>query len=59
MGARDAWGGYRDHQHPHTLMYLPLRGMSSPNEYRQHLDQLDLVGVTPLDMSIRADQSLL
>lgn len=27
------------------MMYLPLRGMSTPDEYRQHMDQLDLMGV--------------
>jgi hypothetical protein len=43
MGNKDLWGGYRKRQHPRAMMYLPLRGMSTPDEYIEHLDQLDLV----------------
>jgi len=45
MGARDALGGYRKPQHPCAMMYLLLKGMSTPDEYIHHLDQLDLTGV--------------
>jgi len=34
IDARDEWGGYRDYQHPCAMMYLPLKGMSTPDEYR-------------------------
>lgn len=55
-----AWGGYRDHQHPHALMYIPLMVMSSPDEYRQHLDHLDLVCVimSSYDDTIRHVRSI-
>jgi hypothetical protein len=45
MGSRDAWRGYEDHQHPRAMMFLPLRGLVSPDPYREHLNQLDLAGV--------------
>jgi len=37
-GNKDVWRGYWERQHPRAIMYLPLRGMSTPNEYREHLD---------------------
>ena len=45
MGVMAALGRYLDHQHPRVLMYLPLRGLSSPDKYKERLDQSDLVGV--------------
>jgi len=46
MGNKDLCGGYRERQHPHAMMFVPLRGMSALDEYRKHLDQLDLAIVT-------------
>jgi hypothetical protein len=46
MSNKDVWGGYRERQHPHAIMHLPLRDMSTPNKYKEHLDQLDLASVS-------------
>ncbi|KEH17887.1 hypothetical protein MTR_8g007190 [Medicago truncatula] len=43
--SRDAWCGYEDHQHPRTMMFLPVRGLAARYPYRGHLNQLDLPGV--------------
>jgi len=45
MDIKDAWGGYRERQHPRAMMFVPLRGMHAPDECRDHLDQLDLASV--------------
>jgi len=33
-GARDAWAGYEDHHQPRVMMFLPLRGMATPDPYK-------------------------
>ncbi|RHN74995.1 hypothetical protein MtrunA17_Chr2g0316371 [Medicago truncatula] len=45
MGIKDVWGGYRKHQHSHAMMFVPLKGMFAPDEYRDHLDQLDMASI--------------
>jgi len=45
MGIKDVWGGYREHHHPRAMMFVPLKGMSASDEYRDRLDQLDLTSV--------------
>ena len=46
IGNKDLWGGYQELQHPRAMMYLPSRGTSTSDEYREHLDQLDLASVS-------------
>jgi len=43
--SKDVWSGYRDDQHPCAMLFVPHVGMSTPDEYRGHLDELDLLGV--------------
>jgi hypothetical protein len=44
------WGGYRDNMHPHAMFFAPRVGLSTPDSYRGHLDELDLVGVVMAHM---------
>jgi len=46
MSNKDVWGGYWKRQHPRAMVFVPFRGMSTPDENRDHLDQLDLATVT-------------
>jgi len=46
MGIKDVWGPYQDHVHPRAMMFVPLRGMSTPDTYRHHLD-LSTVFMSP------------
>jgi hypothetical protein len=50
IGNKDVWGGYREHQHPRAMLFAPRVGLSAPDEYRGHLDQLDLAGIVMAHM---------
>jgi len=45
MCNKDAWGGYRERRHPCAMLFVPRVGLSTPDKYIVHLDQLDLAGV--------------
>jgi len=45
MGSKDTWAGYREDQYPRTMLFLPLSGLGTPDNYRNRLDRLDLSGV--------------
>jgi len=51
MGNKDVWGRYPERQHPRAMLFAPRVGLSAPDSYRGHLDQLDLASVimTPYD----------
>jgi len=42
MGSKDAWAGYREHQDPRAMLFVPLSGLSTPDNYINHLNALDL-----------------
>jgi len=45
MGSKDVWAGYRENRHPRTMLFIPLSGLGTPDNYRNHLDVLDLTRV--------------
>jgi len=45
MGSKDAWAGYREDRYPRAMLFLPLSGLGTPDNYKNHLDRLDLSGV--------------
>jgi len=45
MGSNDAWAGYQEHQDPRAMLFVPLFGLGTPDNYRNHLDALDLTRV--------------
>jgi len=45
MGNKDVWAGYREDRYPRAMIFLPLSGLGTPDNYRNHLDRVDLSGV--------------
>jgi hypothetical protein len=43
IGNMDAWGGYRERQHPRAMLFVPLVGLSAQDEYRGHLDLAGII----------------
>jgi hypothetical protein len=44
IGSKDARGGYRG-EYPRPMLFAPRMGLSTPDEYRKHMDMLDLSAV--------------
>jgi len=45
MGSKDVWAGYRENRDPSTMFFVPRSGLGTPDQYRNHLDGLDLSAV--------------
>ena len=45
MGNKDVWAGYIENQDPRAMLFLPLSGLGTVDNYRNHLDALDLTRV--------------
>jgi len=45
MGSKDVWAGYRENRDPRAMLFLPLSGLDTGDNYRNHLDALDLMRV--------------
>jgi len=45
MGSKDVWAGYREHRDPRAMLFVPLSGLGTTDNYRNLLDRLDLSGV--------------
>lgn len=44
MGSKDVWANYRE-RNPRAMLFVPLFGLATPDNYINHLDRLDLSGV--------------
>jgi hypothetical protein len=42
MGSKDVWEGYVENQYPRAMVFLPLHGLGTVDNYRNYLDVLDL-----------------
>ena len=45
VGSKDVWVGYRENHYPHAMLFLPLSGLGTVDNYRNYLDALDLTRV--------------
>jgi len=45
MGSKDAWAGYREDRDPRAMLFVPQSGLGTPDQYKTHLDALDLTSV--------------
>jgi len=45
MGSKDVWDGYRENHYPRAMLFLPLSGLGTVDNYRNHKDGLDLTRV--------------
>jgi len=45
MGSKDVWARYREHRDPRVMLFVPLAGLGTPDNYINHLDRLNLRGV--------------
>jgi len=45
MGSKDASAGYRKDRDPRAMLFVPRYGLGTPDQYKNHLDALDLTGV--------------
>ena len=45
MGSKDVWAGYRENQYPRAMLFIPLSGLGTLDNYINHLDALDLTRV--------------
>jgi hypothetical protein len=45
MGTKDVWAGYIENQYPREMLFLPLSGLGTMDNYRNYLDALDLTRV--------------
>jgi len=45
VGSKDAKAGYRENWYPCTMLFVPLSGLGTPDNYINHLDVLDLTRV--------------
>jgi len=45
MGSNDVWAPYREDRDPRAMLFVPLSGLGTPDNYRNHLDRLDLSGI--------------
>jgi len=45
IGSKDVWEGYVENQYPRAILFLPLSGLGTVNNNRNHLDALDLTRV--------------
>lgn len=45
MGSKDVWAGYRENHDPRAMLFVPLSGLGTSDNYRNHLDALDLMRV--------------
>jgi len=45
MGNKDVWEGYRENIHPRAMLFVPQSGLGTLDQYKNHLDALDLSGV--------------
>jgi hypothetical protein len=45
MGSKDVWEGYLENQYPRAMFFLPLSGLGTSDNYKTHLDTLDLTRV--------------
>ena len=45
MGSKNVWAGYIENQDPCTMLFLPLSGLDTVDNYRNHMDALDLTRI--------------
>jgi hypothetical protein len=45
MGSKDVWAEYREERDPRAILFIPLSGLSTTDNYRNLLDRLDLSGI--------------
>ena len=45
MRSKDVWEGYVENLYPRTMLFLPLSGLGTVDNYRNYLDALDLTRV--------------
>jgi len=45
MGSKDAWARYRENQYPRAMLFIQLSGLGTLDNYKNHLDALDLTRV--------------
>ena len=45
MGSNDVWAGYIENRDPPAMLFLPLSDLGTVDNYRNHLDALDLTRV--------------
>ena len=45
MGSKDVWEGYGENHYPRAILFLPLSGLGTVDNYRHHVDALDLTRV--------------
>jgi len=46
VGSKDVWVGYKENHYPHAMLFLPLSGLGTVDNYRNHLDALNLTRVS-------------
>jgi len=44
-GKQEFWVGYREHRDPRAMLFVPLSGLGTTDNYKNILDRLDLSGV--------------
>ena len=42
IGSKDVWAGYRENHYPCAMLFSPLSCLGTSDNYRNHLDALDL-----------------
>jgi hypothetical protein len=45
MGSKDVWERYREHRDSRAMLFVPLSGLRTTDNYRNLLDRLDLSDV--------------
>jgi len=45
MGSKDVWAGYWEERDPRAMVFIPLSGLGTTDNYIILLDKLDLSGV--------------
>jgi len=45
MGSKDVWARYQEDRDPRAMLFVPLSGLGTPDQYKNHLDALDLTGI--------------
>jgi hypothetical protein len=58
IGSKDVYEGYLENQYPRTMCFLPLSGLGTLDNYRTHLDALDLMRVVMAPYGAHCQASL-
>jgi len=45
MGSKDVWASYQEDRDPRAMLFVPLSGLGTLDNYINHLDRLGLSGV--------------